>query len=326
MSANTIGKLTSTQSPVLTDWTVIDITTSTAWPVPANVTRINALLVGGGGGGGIGGVFTTDSTPGAGGGGGGGSFGYLKNFDVSLISQSSSTIYVGVGAGGASGSNGGMTYIGNNASTLGAYVFANGGIAGSSVTTASIVGIGGAGGSTSTLLTGYATPSISATSQIPNFIAFAGDITSSVASYYSTVGGAGGATAIITGTTATTSAGNTLRDGFNAPYPGNASFTAVFSAGANVSANTSTAAPGASTGGAAGFSGGGGSGVTAGNNTTRGGNGGAGGAGAGGNRSTAAGGAGAANTGGGGGGGVGNGGGGAGGSGRVIIWYRTNTL
>lgn len=73
------------------------ITTPSTWTVPANVYRVNVLLVGGGGGGGGGPAFG-GSQPG-GGGGGGGRVLYAENISVTP----GSTISYSIGAGGSGG-------------------------------------------------------------------------------------------------------------------------------------------------------------------------------------------------------------------------------
>lgn len=99
---------------------------SYSWTVPAGVTSVSVVCVGGGGGGG-------SSGDGAGGGGGGG-LGYKNNISVTP----GASIPLVVGAAGASGGAGGTSYFSSPSIVQGI-----GGSAGASVSS----GTGGAGGS-----------------------------------------------------------------------------------------------------------------------------------------------------------------------------------
>ena len=91
---------------------------SYTWKVPANVTKVNILLLGGGGGGGGQGRNAS--------GGGGGSLTYANNVPVSP----NSVISYQVGAGGSVNGDGGISWFNNST-----YLYANGGSKGTAVAT-----------------------------------------------------------------------------------------------------------------------------------------------------------------------------------------------
>jgi hypothetical protein len=91
---------------------------SYTWKVPANVTKVNILLLGGGGGGGGQGRNAS--------GGGGGSLTYANNVTVSP----NSVISYQVGAGGSVNGDGGISWFKNST-----YLYANGGSKGTAVAT-----------------------------------------------------------------------------------------------------------------------------------------------------------------------------------------------
>jgi len=104
--------------------------TTCDWTVPAGVTKVDALIVGGGGSGGIGG--TTAIEP-----GGGGAGGFIENLAIAVTPGSVNSIVVGGGAAGATtASNGGdssalsYTAKGGGAGATNGGVGANGGSGG----------------------------------------------------------------------------------------------------------------------------------------------------------------------------------------------------
>jgi len=215
-------------------------TSSGTWTVPAGVTKVDVLAMGGGGGGASGaqykGTSATYTTRG-GGGGGGAAYVWAKGVDVS----GSASITIGVGAGGSGGTSvsnsNGVNGSDGGASSFGTLVVAyggSGGVAGSSSTGGSNTGGGGTGGIGGSAVGGFPTDSFP--------------------------GKSGGNSAVYNGngtliTTATNGTDSTLIGFSNIPFFG-ALNPAAGSNGGTANNNTGTAG----TGGVAGISGGGGAG------------------------------------------------------------------
>lgn len=111
--------------------TVVEITSSGQWTVPAGVNFIEVILVGGGGGGGNGVVSSIHA-------GGGGGSGYIESTHLTVTPNE--TLNVVVGSGGSAGSWGGASYLTKADGKL--LVWANGGGAGGNA-----MDYGGGGGS-----------------------------------------------------------------------------------------------------------------------------------------------------------------------------------
>ena len=140
---NTIGSVNLTQ-PSLTTGTATFTTPGTyTWTVPANVTKINVLVVGGGGGGGGGG----SQSPGGGGGGGGGQISMINS--ISVTAGTSTTVAIGSGGSAGTytdqGSSGGVSKFTISATTYSANG-GKGGLAWTPGTGGTAGGTGGSGG------------------------------------------------------------------------------------------------------------------------------------------------------------------------------------
>lgn len=104
-------------------YTVKEFTSTTTWTVPAGVTIVEGICIGGGGGGG--GTWGSSSVNNAGGGGGAGAGVHFRLVGLTP----GSTLTLTIGAGGAGVANG--TGLQGSASSVGSYVTCNGGLGGS---------------------------------------------------------------------------------------------------------------------------------------------------------------------------------------------------
>jgi hypothetical protein len=279
----------SPQFPSVGTQTVVTLTSSGTWTVPAGVTSVSVLAVGGGGGGG-GGV--TASTVGSGGGGGGGGVVYAQNYPVTPGAPITVTVGAGgVSGGAANGSNGGAG--GNSVFDA---LTALGGGGGGSYNGGSVNGTTGGSGGGAGQVGGANAGSASTQTNFGVGIGYgsAGGAASGSASWGD--GGGGGAGGVGTdGTGSTGGNGGTgkLASSLNPNFPSN-----YYGGGGGGGTHGATAGSGGA--------GGGGNGSTSGTGS-----------------------AGTANTGGGGGGGGNPGGtsnsGGVGGSGVILVGYSTGS-
>lgn len=179
-----------------------DGTNITAWQVPKQCTMIHIFAMGGGGGGGTGRTQVNGNTRGGGGGGGGGA-------TMSLIIPRicvTDTLYIGVGAGGAGGPDGGAQADGSTGSPSYVNIFyskgintntlaqANPGAGGGGLQTTTGGGGGAAGTALSTLY--WAAPgvvsSIAGTAGVAGGAGLVGTSITHLASSLSTGGSGGG--------------------------------------------------------------------------------------------------------------------------------------